>query len=269
MNIVESLTEYDLAQAVDENLFALFRSMTASLEGSEIIETERLSMHHAFPSNPMFKGVWRTRLAPDEADAVIDETIAWFRQRNAPFIFWWGGGSPPNNMRECLLARGFTENIASDPGMAADLTLIPESSVATDLKVIRVMDEMGLTAWRDVFSQSYGIPLFVAQAWMDATLAAGEHAPWQMFVGYENGVPVANTILFTGAGVASVYGVGVLPEARGRGYGAAITAIPLIRAREEGYRYGVLFSTELGYPVYRRLGFRDIGCTVSRYLLML
>jgi hypothetical protein len=27
-----------------------------------------------------------------------------------------------------------------------------------------------------------------------------------------------------------------------------------------------LFGTELGVPVYRRIGFRDVGATISRYL---
>jgi hypothetical protein len=33
-----------------------------------------------------------------------------------------------------------------------------------------------------------------------------------------------------------------------------------------GYRYGVLFATELGAPVYRRIGFHDINAGMSRYL---
>ena len=89
---------------------------------------------------------------------------------------------------------------------------------------------------------------------------------WRLYVGYLNGRPVATNILFNGAGVASVYGVGTLPEARGKGIGAAITLKPLLDARAQGYRYGVLFATEMGVPVYRRLGFREVGCTIGRYL---
>ncbi|MGH2521686.1 MAG: hypothetical protein ACRDH2_04195 [Anaerolineales bacterium] len=50
----------ELSGAVQENLFALFRAMRA-LPESELVESERLCHHHAFPTNPMFKGVWRAR----------------------------------------------------------------------------------------------------------------------------------------------------------------------------------------------------------------
>jgi hypothetical protein len=92
-------SESDLANAVQENLFELFRAMAHALAGAEIVERNGLSYHHAFPSNPMFKGVWRTRLAPDQIDAAIDETLAWFAERKAPFLFWWTGpGTTPADL---------------------------------------------------------------------------------------------------------------------------------------------------------------------------
>ena len=66
--------------------------------------------------------------------------------------------------------------------------------------------------------------------------------------------------------MASVFGVGVVPEARGLGLGASITLAGYSVLRERGYRYGVLFATPEGEPVYRRLGFRHAGVGVSRSL---
>lgn len=63
-------TEADLAAAVQENLFALFRAMT-TLPGSELVEGEKLSNHLTFPSNPMYKGVWCTRLEKAELSEAI------------------------------------------------------------------------------------------------------------------------------------------------------------------------------------------------------
>jgi len=74
------------------------------------------------------------------------------------------------------------------------------------------------------------------------------------------------TILFNGAGMASVYGAGTLPEARGKGIGGAITLKPLLEARQLDYRYAVLFSTEMGIHAYERIGFRDCGVRINRYL---
>ena len=50
-----------------------------------------------------------------------------------------------------------------------------------------------------------------------------------------------------------------VPEARGRGVGAAITLAPLLEARHLGFHIGILQASHLGYNVYRRLGFQDFG----------
>jgi len=67
------------------------------------------------------------------------------------------------------------------------------------------------------------------------------------------------------AGVAGIYCVATVPEARRQGSGGAITAAPLHIARAMGYRIGILQASESGHPVYRRLGFQEF-CTLGLYL---
>jgi GNAT superfamily N-acetyltransferase len=82
------------------------------------------------------------------------------------------------------------------------------------------------------------------------------------FIGALNGKPVGASVLYLDAGVAGLYDVGVLPEARRQGIGAAMTVAPLRFARELGYRYGVLQASGMGVPVYERVGFRKV-CRIS------
>lgn len=266
--ILQNATDEQLAVAVEENLNALFRAMMI-LPDSEIVERADMKFHHAFPSNPMFKGVWATRLTDENADATIDETLAWFKERGAPFLFWWvTPRTTPTDLRERFMARGFQENIAGDPGMAVELSALNENIKTPEgFRIERARNEKQIRDWATTFVQAFEIPAWAGSAWDDATMRVGaENAPWQLYVGYLNDTPVATNILFKGAGVASVYGVGTIPTARGRGLGAAITLKPLLDAREMGYKYGVLFSTEMGHPVYRRLGFRNVNYRIARYL---
>ncbi len=266
--ILTHATTQQLGIAVEENLNELFRAMMI-LPDSEIVETDAVKYHHAFPSNPMFKGVWATRLATENADAIIDETLAWYKQRGAPFVFWWKTSrSTPADLRERLLMRGFQENIAGDPGMAVELNGLNENiKTHENFRVERAFSDSQIRDWANTFVEAFEIPAWAGNAWYDATTCLGaENAPWQLYLGYLNDKPVATNILFNGAGVASVYGVGTIPSARGQGIGAMITLKPLLDAREMGFKYGVLFSTEMGHPVYERLGFRDVDYSIARYL---
>jgi hypothetical protein len=262
-------TEPELTARVHENLYELFRSMGV-LPGYELIETNKLCYHHAFPTNPMFKGAWSTRLAPNEVEGAIDEAIAWFDQRGAPHFFWWiDPQTQPADMTKRLIRRGFDGNMIGDPGMVADLHALNEDVQVPDgFTIDHAIGQKTLAHWRDVFAASYNAPASAGQAWVDATIYAGlEKAPWKMYVGYLNGKPVATSILFNGAGVAGVYGVGTLPEARRQGIGAAITVKPLLDARKQGYNYAVLFSSQIGYPVYQWLGFREVESKIGIFIL--
>lgn len=268
MTILTNPSKAELAAAVQENLFALFRAMMV-LPGSEMVETPQVSYHHAFPSNPMFKGVWATHLAAEETDGTISKVLDWYKTRQSPFVFWWvGTDSQPSELPERLQAHGFGANIMGDPGMVANLHDLNEAIQTPEgFTITPATNQTMLEDWGSTFSASFEVPAWAGQAWVEATSRLGiSRAPWQLYLGYWNGKPVATNILFNGAGVASVYGVGTLPEARGNGIGAAITLKPLQDAREQGYRYAVLFSTEMGYSVYQRLGFRPVDCKIARYL---
>lgn len=84
-------------------------------------------------------------------------------------------------------------------------------------------------------------------------------AQTQFFGIRHEGRLVATSLLFLAGGVAGIYSVATLPEERGKGLGAHVTAEPLRVAHALGYGVGVLQSTASGHPVYRRLGFEQVG----------
>lgn len=278
-------TESELMAAAMTNLYALFRAMAGCLPGGELEQGERLSRHLTFPTNPMFKGVWATRLAAADVDAALDETIAWFKARGAPFFFWWTGpDTGPHDLGQRLeargllsmeqmtetLAHGMVQTSAGAPIMAAELDQVDESLIGrtpTGFAIEEIGDEAGLREWKRVVVETYELPEWAGQAWVDAGLALGiGQTPWRMYLGRLDGEAVATNMLFTGGGVASILAVATLPKAQRKGIGAAISLKPLLEARAAGYRYATLWSTEQGFPVYRRLGFHDTGARLNRYL---
>ena len=81
----------------------------------------------------------------------------------------------------------------------------------------------------------------------------------QLLLGISEGVPVARSMTVTTGAMVGVHNVYVPPARRGRGFGAAISAAAVMAGRDAGATAACLEATELGLPVYLKLGFRQVG----------
>jgi GNAT superfamily N-acetyltransferase len=149
--------------------------------------------------------------------------------------------------------------------MAVDLFGLPERvPVPDDFVVERVRDEAGLAAWIEALGSGFGEGPVEAEWVGEMYRRLGFEGPWRHYVGLLSGEPVATATTFLGAGVAGIYFVCTLERARRRGIGAGVTLAALREAKDLGYSVGVLGSSEMGYPVYRRLGFEEY-CRIGLY----
>ena len=265
--VLEDLSAPALTAAIEENGYALFDAF-AALPGAAFDVSPALTRFRTPHLSPMFNGVIRTRLPPPSVDDAIAATIDAFRVAGTRFFFWWTGpATAPNDLGERLVAHGFLPFDVDASGMAIDLHAVKEDlPVATDLEIVTVRDPVTLATWAETFCEAYEVPAFAGASWVEATSALGiEQAPWRLYVGRLDGEPVATSMLMPFGGVAGMSGIAVKSAARLRGVGAAMTLAPLRDGRALGYRVGVLWATEMGLPLYERLGFQSY-CTISRYL---
>lgn len=255
----------DPARAIEENgagfLLALGRAA-----GAEVRDDGRV--HWVMGNCPIdyHNAVVHAGLTPEEADGEILASREKMRELGVPGSWHVGPSMRPADLGGRLVAHGF-EYAGDDTGMAADLSALPERVPAPDgFEIQPVRDQAGLSAWVETLGSGFGEGPVEAE-WvgeMYRRIGYGGEGPWRHYLGRLDGEPVATSTLFLGAGVAGVYFVFTVEEARGRGIGAATTLAALRDARNRGYGVGVLGSSEMGYPVYRRLGFREL-CKIGIY----
>jgi GNAT superfamily N-acetyltransferase len=80
--------------------------------------------------------------------------------------------------------------------------------------------------------------------------------PHRYFLGYEADQPVCVALAYPGDEVIGIYCVATSPDARGKGYGAAITDAA---AQTAPQLPAVLQASDMGRPVYERIGFETVG----------
>lgn len=139
------------------------------------------------------------------------------------------------------------------PGMA--LTPIPDVTLDPGLTIEPLTNRL-LPAFRDVFGRSFELsPEMVARLVTDDYVAVEGMYDVIAYAGPE---PVAVATTVEAMGVAGVYNVGTPPEHRGNGYGEAVTWSVIRAAKERGCHTAILQSTEMGFGVYRRMGFETV-----------
>jgi ribosomal protein S18 acetylase RimI-like enzyme len=253
-----------LERGVKANLYAFLKLLGRSPAAAFVEEGPLFSWHTPVP-NAWFNGVLASGRAPDAAGRLVADRLAYFQERGVEAVSWWL--EPEVEAMEWepyLHGAGFRADDRT-PGMAVDLSKLRAPAEEPDgLEVLLVDDDVALRAWIPLFLAGFGLPATLFGSMVELFTGLGLGLPVRHYLGYRDGGPVATSTLFLGAGVAGIYNVTTVAEARGRGIGTALTVAPLRDAQALGYKVAILQSSEKGFSVYRRLGFEEVGA-VSYY----
>jgi hypothetical protein len=152
------------------------------------------------------------------------------------------------------------DTATATPGMVAfpiDRDAIADAIAPRHLpgfEIHRVMDAAGLDDHRKVVTEGFGSPPAVALGTTCAELL--DRPECLVYAGYADGAPVASGLGWRTGRVVGVYAIATIPVARQRGYGAAMTARIVTDGLASGCDMAALQASDLGRPIYERLGFR-------------
>jgi GNAT superfamily N-acetyltransferase len=249
----------DIVQALEANLQA-HAQLYAGLPGAMICDAPGV-IGLMTDLDVSESCIYRANFLPEQAEEKIEQVLQRYRSLGC-LPMWWivGPCTQPAELGKQLERQGF-QHFARPPGMAADLhSLAEQPALPADFIIERVSDTYQLGQWTEIVGTADEISEALKNGFYEvfASQGFGPDAPCRLFLGMENGQPVAASRLFCAGGVAGIYHVATLPKARGRGYGTAMTLAVAKAARDLGYRVGGLFATPAGYRLYHRLGFQAV-----------
>lgn len=252
-------------RTVKANLYEFFRALRTSPQ-TKFLENDGLLRWHTGIPHPWFNGVLCTRSPDGNAAQAIQETMDYFSSQQVNTFTWWlEPGLDSAAWSQHLLPPGF-QYTNSPPAMAMDLAKLPLTTPhPAGLTIRQVADLETFLEWTRTFIPGYELPDAFVDPFYELLAGVGFDLPIRHYLGYLDGKPVATSTLFLAAGTAGIYDVGTLPEARRKGIGAALTLFPLQQARAMGYTTSVLQSSEMGFSVYQKMGFRHVGAVDHFY----
>jgi predicted GNAT family acetyltransferase len=253
-----------IKQAIELNMHNFFSIKEKEVEDSSInfIKTENYAVLEGNLPFTIANMVYHTKIPSDILEEKIEEIINLFESKDHPFFLMTGSITEPENLAEILSSKyGFRQN--NMPGMYIELSKIKDVKEIEELEIVKVTKEKQLDIWNDILLVSFSFPKDIMEKFFLDFLAHKNESNYNAFLGYYQEKPVAVSLVCYNSGVAGIYCVGTVEEARGKGIGTAMTHIALVDAKKRGYEIAILQSSEMGYSVYKKMGFEDVCLMLS------
>jgi hypothetical protein len=239
----------DLLAAADWNYALSNLTFFGSSLSGEVVERSGLQLATCgFPVRE-FNLAW---LRPPFADleGALRRAREYFGARQLPFRvlvrsqFEWA-------CSDALRGAGLRE-VARIPGMLLD-PLRAGGAPREDLVVREVRSDEDLARYQETAFTGFGLPARAGRVFLTDRLL--EMPNVRLYLGCVGDRPVCTSALHATGPVAGIYWVATLPEARGRGFGEAVTWSAVRGGIALGCRFASLQASVMGRPVYERMGF--------------
>ena len=205
---------------------------------------------------------WFNQVLVEHEEATRDGVLAGVaraREQGDPFVVRLRDGIDDRFIPALIeVGLGPSRAATSTPGMVAfpiDHDAIGRHA-PPELEILRVTDAAGIDVHRWVVTTGFG---------SDPAVALGTACPdllnrseCVVYVGYANGDPVVSGLGWRTGRTIGVYSIATVALARRRGYGAAMTARVVADGAAEGCDVAALQASEMGRPIYERLGLRIV-----------
>lgn len=240
--------------ALDRNYRLASGEMFAAAERGESCESA--DVHCVTCGYPIADFNWAflklEGMGPERSlERAIERAEDYFGARRFPFRFILRNDQA-STCAAILETRGHLRQPKTTPGMAIEPLRAPPPSPAS-LRIEHVDSDASLADFQRTAFEGFGLPVAFSARFLTRRLLDSPESV--LLVGYVGDEAVATSMLTATGRIAGVYWVATLEAHRKLGYAEALTWSALDAGRRLGCTTGSLQASELGRPVYARMGF--------------
>jgi GNAT superfamily N-acetyltransferase len=229
---------------------------------SDVSDLPGIAIRWADSKCPFWKCLTLTEQGADSRllDERLAQAAAYMRRKSQPGFIWLFEDLLERSCRAdvpAAAAQAGLELSFTGFGMASDISSIAEP-VHPGLNFVRVTSDEELTAYADLNSLAYGMPLEAGRDGLEGS-ALWKSGMMHTYLGLEDGIPVSAAATVKTKDCLFLALVATAPEAQGKGFGEATVRKALFEgAKATGLKRSVLHATPAGAPVYERIGFHKV-----------
>ncbi len=251
-----------LFEAMEENLRATMAVFGRARPDGQSRQLPGVAATSSAVQFAMFNSAMLTTpvATPAELDERIEYATAYFSELGLPWSFWvcqgWIAG-PARSKVGAVFERRQMRLVVELPGMET-ASVSPPSRPLPELEFRAVCDAPSRADFAYLMSAAFGIPMAIAREIYES------ERTWECgltgWLAYRDSAPISSAATMVTSSTLGVYAIGTLPPHRGRGYAEAVMRHAMDQAGGP-FERTLLQSSEAGYALYRRMGYR----TSTRY----
>ncbi|WP_421828559.1 GNAT family N-acetyltransferase [Larkinella sp.] len=245
-------------QLLDDNFNRHIQALAAQTAGMNVWTNDGITVVNAQLPSDTFNIVHIQNTSQPGFDT-LKTVVAYTKESGLPFCFWLSEAAATETTRRHLQELGAV-CVGSDPGMilALDAYCPIENSDHTAIRVVK--NRENLAEFASIIARNWTPPDHQVEIYYQRVAATLLNSPQNVFLVYDwEGQPVSVLELFpSDPQTVGIYSLATLQAFRGQGIGTALMRQALNYAKQAGYKTALLQSSEDGFRIYQKFGFRAI-----------